>query len=78
MSIEKDIQSVARESEEVEKQIFTKEEIIKCPCGRNEYKENMIWKDGIQYCRACTYERWRKQSNGKWEPSENDKVFPEK
>lgn len=50
--------------------------IVKCPCGREEYDEEMIWKNGIQWCRACTYERWKKETNGNWEPGEDDKVFP--
>lgn len=32
-------------AEEINK-ILAEEEIVKCPCGRNEYAGNMIWKDG--------------------------------
>ena len=51
--------------------------IVKCPCGRNEYYDEMIWKTGIPWCRACTYSRWINETNGKWQPSENDKIFPD-
>lgn len=51
--------------------------IVKCPCGEDEYYGEMIWKDGIQWCRKCTYKRWQKETNYKWNPGKNDKVFPE-
>lgn len=54
-----------------------KRKIVKCPCGRQEYYDEMIWKDGVQWCRACTYERWKKETNYKWNPGENDKTFPD-
>lgn len=52
-------------------------DIVRCPCGKQEYYGNMIWKDGVQWCRACTYERWTKESEGRWHPTEEDKVFPD-
>ena len=54
--------------------------IVKCPCGRDEYWDEMIWKNGIQWCRACTYQRWEKETSGsivEWHPGENDKTFPD-
>lgn len=49
--------------------------IVKCSCGENEYEDYMIWKDGKQYCRKCTYKRWEQESN--WKQSEKDKIFPD-
>lgn len=37
-------------------------DIVKCPyCRGKEYYGMMIWFNGHQYCRMCTYERWQKE-----------------
>ena len=45
-------------------------------CNSKEYYDCMVWYNGKTYCRRCTYERWEKETNHKWKPSENDYVFP--
>ncbi len=52
-------------------------EIVECrDCKKPEYYGAMIWYNGHAYCRRCTHERWRKESNYKWEPSGTDYEFP--
>jgi len=53
-----------------------KEVVICRECGKEEYYGMMIWYNGRTYCRACTYERWKKNSNYNWQPGSNDYVFP--
>jgi len=55
------------------------EDIVKCPnCRGEEYWGEIRWRDGHQYCRKCIYEIWIKDTNGKWQHSEQDKIFPER
>lgn len=52
-------------------------EVVICrECNKPEYYGAMIWNSGHSYCRKCTYERWAKESNYKWNPSSNDYVYP--
>lgn len=45
-------------------------------CGHIEYYGMLIWKNGLEFCRKCTYQRWQEESNYKWKPGENDLLFP--
>lgn len=52
-------------------------EIVKCrDCNSPEYYGAMIWNSGHSYCRKCTYDRWKRESNFKWSPSDIDYTFP--
>jgi len=54
-------------------------EIVICKdCKSKEYYGAMIWYEGHTYCRKCTYDRWMKESNYKWKPSNTEYVFPVK
>lgn len=52
-------------------------EIVVCrECHKEEYYGMMVWHNGHSYCRRCTYNRWRKQSNYDWMPGKNHYTFP--
>jgi len=37
--------------------------IVQCPnCGDSEFWENLHWRDGKQYCRACIAKVWKEDN----------------
>ncbi len=42
-----------------------KDEIVICACGEKEYNDKMIWNNGIEWCRKCTYKRWEAETYSK-------------
>lgn len=45
-------------------------------CGHTDYYGCFVMRNGINFCRKCIYEMWKRETNYKWQPQANDYIFP--